>query len=218
MATSDTETDTARCGWQDTTTGEPCQNPVDDPDEHCYLHGSDGDVPDGHGAPEGNPGGKPGRSGPPGNSNAEGNPGNPDADGAPEGNTRAMEHGLHMTAERLLEVMDPEQREAVKGKFLEYRETCMNDSQALKLAVMYVMETDLMRKLIDGDQETTIYTDEGQPVDVFADKMVQALQGYRREIRLGLHYEGNSAQHTGGGSTGHDNLDVLVQDGDVNRN
>ena len=129
-----------------------------------------------------------------------------------------MKHGLHMTAERLLEVMDDQQREAVKGKFLEYRERCMNDSQALKLAVMYVMETDLMRKLIDADQEITIYTDDGQPVYAFADKMVQALQGYRREIRLGLHYEGNSAQHTGGGSTGHDNLDVLVQDRDVNRN
>ena len=94
----------------------------------------------------------------------------------------------------------------------------MNDSQALKLAVLYVIETDLMQKLIDGNQETTIYTDEGQQVDVYADKMVQALQGYRREIRLGLHYEGNSAQHTGGGSTGHDNLDALVQDWNVNQN
>jgi hypothetical protein len=36
-----------------------------------------------------------------------------------------------MTAERLLEVMDDQQREAVKETFLEYRETCMNDSQAL---------------------------------------------------------------------------------------
>jgi hypothetical protein len=71
------------------------------------------------------------------------------------------------------------------------------------------------RKLIDADQETNIYTDEGQSVEVFADKMVQALQGYRREIRLGLHYEGNSAQHTSG-ATGHDNLDSLVQDGNIN--
>lgn len=126
-----------------------------------------------------------------------------------------MTHGLHMTAERLLEVMDDQQRKAVKGKFLEYRKKCRNDSQALELAVMYVMETDLMRKLIKGDQETTIYTDDGQSVDVFADKMVQVLQGYRREIRLGLHYEGNSAKHTSGGSTSHDNLDALVE-GDVN--
>lgn len=124
-----------------------------------------------------------------------------------------MRHGLHMTAERLLEVMNDQQRESVKGTFLEYRDKCMNDRQAMKIAVLYVMETDLMRKLIDGDQETTIYTDEGQPVDVFADKMVQALQGYRREIRLGLHYEGNSAQHSGSRSTGHDNLNALVQDG-----
>jgi ADP-glucose pyrophosphorylase len=123
-----------------------------------------------------------------------------------------MKHGLHMTAERLLEVMDDQQREAVKGKYLEYQKKCMNDSQALKLAVMYVMETDLMRKLIDADHETTIYTDEGQPVDVFADKMVQALQGYRREIRLGLHYEGNSAQNTTDATSSHDNLDALIQD------
>jgi len=129
-----------------------------------------------------------------------------------------MRHGLHMTAEQLLEVMNDQQRESVKGTFLEYRDKCMNDRQALKIAVLDVMETDLMRKLIDGDQETTIYTDEGQPVDVFADTMVQALQGYRREIRLGLHYEGNSAQHTDGGSTGHNNLDALVQDGNINNN
>ncbi len=192
MAT--TETNPAICGWQNTTTGEPCQNPVSGPDDHCYLHGPHGDVPDGHGAPEGNPGGKPGRSGPQGNSNAEGNPDAP----PPDENTNAMTHGLHMTAERLLEVMNDQQREAVKGKFLEYRKKRMNDSQALKLAVLYVMETDLMRKLIDGDQQTTIYTDEGQPVQAFADKMVKAFQGYQREIRLGLHYEGNSAQHTGG--------------------
>jgi len=110
--------------------------------------------------------------------------------------------------------MDEDQKEAVRGKFLEYRDRCMNDSQALKLAVMYVMETDLMRKLIEGDQETTIYTDDGTPRQVFADKMVQALHGYRRELRLGLHYEGNSAQHQGGGGGGHDNLDRLVKSGD----
>ncbi len=128
-----------------------------------------------------------------------------------------MKHGLHMTAERLLEVMNDQQREAVKGTFLEYRDKCMNDRQALKIAVLDVMETDLIRKLIDGDQETTIYTDEGQSVDVFADKMVQAVQGYRREIRLGLHYEGNSAQHASDESSGHDNLDALVKDGNVNQ-
>ena len=45
-------------------------------------------------------------------------------------------------------------------------------------------------------------------------KMVQALQSYRREIRLGLHYEGNSAQHSSEGSSGHDNLELLYQDQD----
>ena len=123
-----------------------------------------------------------------------------------------MKHGLHMTAERLLEVMDEQQREAVKGTYLNYRDKCMNDRQALKLAVLDVMETDLMQKLIESDQETTIYTDEGQPVQVFAKEMVQALQGYRREIRLGLHYEGNSAQHSSEGSSGHNNLELLYQD------
>ncbi len=75
-----------------------------------------------------------------------------------------------------------------------------------------VMETDLMQKLLESDQETTIYTDEGQPVQAFADKMVDVLHGYRREIRLGLHYEGNSAQQASEESTGHDNLEVLYQD------
>ena len=121
-----------------------------------------------------------------------------------------MKHGLHMTVERLLEVMDEQQREAVKGTYLNYRDKCMNDRQALKLAVLDVMETDLMQKLIESDQETTIYTDEGQSVQVFAKEMVQALQGYRREIRLGLHYEGNSA-HTTKSRERHKNLDKLIK-------
>ena len=65
------------------------------------------------------------------------------------------------------------------------------------------LNSDLIQKLIKGDQETTIYTDEGQLVDVFADKMVRMLQGYRRAIRLGQYYEENSAQHTANTSTGH---------------
>ena len=77
--------------------------------------------------------------------------------------------------------------------------------------MLNVMETDLMQKLLESDQETTIDSDEGQPVQVFADKMVQALQGYRREIRLGLYYEGNSAHHSSEGSSGHDNLEILYR-------
>ena len=80
-----------------------------------------------------------------------------------------------MTAERLLEVMDEQQREAAKRTYLNYRDKCMTDRQALKLAVLDVMESDLMQKLIESDQKTTIYTDEGQPVQVFADKLVDTL-------------------------------------------
>lgn len=65
-----------RCGSTDTTDGEPCQNPVSDPDDVCFLHG-DGGPPEGHGAPEGN-------------DNAAGNDGGP-----MPGNDHAERHGLY---------------------------------------------------------------------------------------------------------------------------
>lgn len=196
----DTLEEQPRCGFQKED-GEYCRQmvPQDQPGGFCYMHPlEEKGVPDGHGASEGNDFAK----------------GNSGGDGAPEGNVRAMKHGLHMTAERLLEVMDPEEREEFKHRFLEYREKCMNQSQAMSLAAAAVLRNRIFTELFDGGLTREVYTDDGTPYDQFKKDDIQALQGFFREIRLGLHYEGNSAQHTGGGGSGHDNLDALVQDAD----
>jgi len=188
-----------RCGWdrdQDAPPGkegEFCRQRVglDEAGSWCYQHGDERVIPNGRGAPEGN-------------TFAEGNPGG----GPPEGNVNAMKHGLHMTAERLLEAMDERQREEFKHRFLEYQQGVMNDSQAMALAAASVMRNELMLDLLD-EGFTREIAPEGVPFDAFKKDDFQALQGFFREIRLGLHYEGNSAQHTGG-SAGHENLDLLV--------
>lgn len=176
----------------------PCQNPATD-GSRCWIdsHTEDPEeapvkASDGRGAPEGN-------------EHALGNDGGP-----PEGNVNAMQHGLHMTAERLLEVMDERQRSEFKNRFLEFRDGSMNDSQAMALAAASVLRIDILESLFDEGLERTTYTEDGQPYQQFKKADIQALQGFFREIRLGLHYEGNSAQHTGG-AAGHDNLDALVQ-------
>jgi hypothetical protein len=178
----------------------PCQNPPTE-GERCWIDShtedpeeSPGSVTDGRGAPEGN-------------DHALGNSG-----GAPEGNTRAMTHGLHMTAERLLEVMDDRQREEFKQAFLDFRDGCRNDRQAMKLAVYDTMETSIIQNLIDEALHEFVQSgeDPDDGYDRFMQEKIEAAQGFRREIRLGLHYEGNSAQHEGSDS-GHDNLDALVQ-------
>jgi hypothetical protein len=121
-----------------------------------------------------------------------------------------MKHGLHMTAERLLEVMDERQQEEFKHRFLEYRDGTLNESQAMAMAAAAVLRVDIMEDLFEEGLTRTTYTDDGQPYEQFKKSDIQALNGFFREIRLGLHYEGNSAQHSGGAS-GHDNLDALVQ-------
>ncbi|AGM11257.1 hypothetical protein HHTV1_1 [Haloarcula hispanica tailed virus 1] len=192
------EQDQERCGYP----GQegPCQNPATE-GSRCWIDShtedpedSPGSVADGRGAPEGN-------------DHALGNPGG----GAPEGNTNAMKHGLHMTAERLLEVMDERQREEFKHRFLEYQQKTLNDSQAMAMAAAAVLRVDILKDLFDQGLERTVYTDQGDPYQQFKKDDLSALQGFFREIRLGLHYEGNSAQHQGG-SSGHDNLDALVQE------
>jgi len=125
-----------------------------------------------------------------------------------------MRHGLHMTAERLLEVMDDRQQEEFKQAFLKYRDGCLNDRRAMKIAIYDVMETTIIRDLIEQGMHEFVQQGEAPDdgFDRFMQEKIEAAQGFGREIRLGLHYEGNSAQHTGGGSTGHDNLDALVKD------
>lgn len=178
----------------------PCQNPASE-GNRCWIesHTPDPDDPpkavtDGRGAPEGN-------------DHALANDG-----GAPEGNVNRMEHGLHMTAERLMEVMDDRQREELKGAFLDFRAGCRNERQAMKLAVFDVMETSILQDLIEEGLHEWVDTGEGPEdgFDRFMQEKIEAAQGFRREIRLGLHYEGNSAQHQGSAS-GHDNLDRLVE-------
>jgi len=185
-----------RCGYLKED-GDPCLQVVsqEEPGSYCYQHPpEEGNIPESRGAPEGN-------------SFAEGNPGG----GPPEGNTNAMKHGLHMTAERLLEVMNERQQDEFKHRFLEYRDGTMNESQAMAMAAAAVLRIDILADLFEDGLERTVYTDQGDPYQQFKKEDLQALQGFFREIRLGLHYEGNSAQHTGGGGSGHDNLDALVQ-------
>lgn len=186
------------CGYP--ASNGPCGNPATE-GERCWLEnhtkypglGPD-EVSDGRGAH-------------PGNEYAEGNDG-----GAPIGNARAMRHGLHMTAERILEVMDDRQQVEFKQAFLDFRTGCRNDRQAMKLAVFDTMETTIIQNLIDEALHEWVQTGEasGEGYDRFMQEKIEAAQSFRREIRLGLHYEGNSAQHEGS-SSGHENLDALVE-------
>lgn len=199
--------DTPRCGFQKED-GDHCLQPVDVDAagcEYCYQHPpEEADIPETRGAPEGN-------------DFAEGNPGGP---GAEEGNVNAMKYGLHMSAERLMEVMDERQKEVFKHRFMEYRDACMNESQAMALAAGAVLREDLLadlfeRRMEEGSFERTVYTDDGHEYEQFTKDDIQALNGFFRELRLGLHYEGNSAQHQSASSSGHGNLDALVQDSDA---
>jgi len=199
MGTDEQPAERDQCGYP----GQrgPCQNPATE-GSRCWIdaHTEEPDqepvkASDGRGAPEGN-------------QHALGNDGGP-----PEGNTNAMKHGLHMTAERLLEVMDERQQEEFKHRFIEYRDGTLNQSQAMAMAAAAVLRVDILKDLFDQGLERTVYTDTGDPYQQFKKDDLQALQGFFREIRLGLHYEGNSAQHQGG-SSGHDNLDAMVQDAD----
>lgn len=121
---------TPECGWEETTTGEPCQNTVDSPEDYCHLHGPDGEIPDGHGAPEGNSGGVAGRSGPPGNDNAVGNAGG----APPEGNQNALSHGLTATPVKLFDWLLEEDREAavwILNKLYDYAKDAPKDVYAV---------------------------------------------------------------------------------------
>lgn len=197
----DGQADQPVCGYP--ASNGSCQNPVTEEESgrcwlenHTEIPGTGPDsVTDGRGAHQGN-------------DYALGNDGGP-----PEGNVNAMQHGLHMTAERLLEVMDDRQQEEFKQAFLDFRAGCRNDRQAMKLAAFDTMETSIIQNLIDEALHEFVQAgeDPDDGYDRFMQEKIEAAQGFRREIRLGLHYEGNSAQHQGS-STGHDNLDALVKD------
>lgn len=180
----------------------PCQNPASE-GKRCWLESHTEEVGEGPEAVTD------GRGAPEGNQHALENDG-----GAPEGNVNGMEHGLHMTAERLMEVMDERQQAELRDAFLDFQAGCRNDRQAMKLAVFDVMETSILRDLIEEGLHEFVQSgeDPDDGYDRFMQEKIEAAQGFRREIRLGLHYEGNSAQHQGG-SSGHDNLERLVESG-----
>lgn len=104
------------CGYDDTkTTDRPCQYPVDDPDDRCYMHAEDGGIPEGHGSGDSPQGVKD-----PTASSTDG--------GAPAGNKNAMTHGLSAAQNDpagLLDWMeenDPDAYEWVERKFSSYLE------------------------------------------------------------------------------------------------
>lgn len=115
-----------------------------------------------------------------------------------------------MTSEAFLEVMEERQRDMLKAVFLEYRDVCEDNWQAMKLAALYVLETDAIRTLLARGHHGSEGADTNPTLDV--SELIDAVTAYRREIRLGLHYEGHSAHHRTE-STGHDNLDALVHGG-----
>lgn len=181
----------------------PCQNQPTE-GERCWIESHTESIEDQpHKASDG-------RAAPEGNDHAVGNPGG----GPPEGNTNAMVHGLEMTVERLAESFDEQQREEMKSLYLHYQDKVLNKNRALKLAIYEVMETTLLRDLAEEDMHEWVQTGEApeEGYERFMQEKTEAVLSYGREIRLGLHYEGNSAQHQGG-SSGHDNLDALIQDG-----
>lgn len=172
-----------------------CARRVADPDDVCWMHGDRG------GAPEGN-------------TNALDNDG-----GAPLDNINAMSTGVRMSLERKVEAIQEhgtdQQLQQYLGYFEEYAASALNESQAEALAALRVFEDDVATDLIANDHDTTVYTEDGTPVEVFDDSRTDAMLSYAREIRLGLHYEGLSTvgSDSGQGSRGHDNLDVLVTGG-----
>lgn len=106
--TDDADGDGPVCGFEETTTDQPCQFPVADPDDHCFMHEDDDGPPEGHGS------GSPDR-------NQLANQG-----GAPEGNKNALTHGLNSVEDDpagLLDWMqenDPDAYEWVERKFDRY--------------------------------------------------------------------------------------------------
>ncbi|QIB74750.1 hypothetical protein G3I44_10910 [Halogeometricum borinquense] len=207
---AETDADQPQCGWEDTTTGQPCQNTVSDPGENCYLHGEDGEVPDNHGSPRGVSGDKPGNSGPPGNKNAAGNPGG----GPPKRNANAVSHGLHASVEAMMRSLEDWERDAYKGYFTYYHhEKGLDQMQAKSLALIATFEDRCGVEVADSLYKT-VYSEDGNPMQVPKDKMIDAHLGYARERRLKEHYEGMSKHGSGSAESGHQNLDLLVNGDD----
>lgn len=184
-------TDGPRCESTDTNSGEPCQRQVSNPSDTCRLHPDDGELPDGHGAPKGN-------------RNAVGNDG-----GSPsKGNENAVKHGLYQSVKRRVHSLDSEQQRTYMAHVQNYQEQGVDTMQAVSLASAELLKEEVEVDLFD-DLFKTIYTDAGNQIDVPKSDMMDAWQGFKREIRMTRHHEGLSTL-SGGDSDGHANADLLV--------
>ena len=185
------------CGYSETTTDSPCERPVSDADAYCYMHPTDDtELPDTHGAPDGN-------------QSALNNDG-----GAPKGNENAVEHGLFRSLRRRVDALDGEQQEVFVGYLRHYNEQGVEPMQSASLAAAHVLKEEVELELFD-DLFKTICTDAGNPVEVPKDDLMTAWSGFKREIRMTRHHEGLSKHGADSESAGHDNLDMLMHSNDA---
>lgn len=147
---------TAICGSEDTEDASPCQRSVPE-GERCFMHDLSG-TDSSHGAPAGN-------------SNALGNDGGP-----PEGNSNAMNHGRHMTPERLRETFSGRERGLCMDLSEGHRERVpeYSSERAEEIATLQVMETRLSRRLLDK------LSGSGERVP---SRALDALRAYARDLR-----------------------------------
>jgi len=188
MTTESTDSDEQpTCSAPTDTTGDLCQRPVSTPEDRCYIHADDEGVPDNHGAPDGN-------------QNAVGNDG-----GAPAGNTRAVEHGLHMSVKRRLQLFkelgEPE-ISLFESYYVSYHGKVENESEAAALASTAVIRDRLEKHLLlDGVFYEDKVADPDELIEqgfsrdeamerAFVDKpktaTIEAYTAACREVRLGL--------------------------------
>lgn len=182
--------------------GDPCRRPVSEPGAACYLHPGDGDVPDTHGAPEGN-------------QNAVGNKGGP---GAPEGNFRALKTGAYVAAKRRLQFILEERGEMEAQVFANYFiqevESGATPNAAMKIATALAFSDELEEDLISNGFDRPLYQDGKHVADVLEDRKFDAMSSMWREARLLRREEGVTANSNGGGSSSvHGNKDRLIDQG-----
>lgn len=151
------EGDVHRCGSTDTTDGSPCAMRVSGPEETCYLHGEDGEVPDHQG-----------RSGKNQLARRRGADG-----GAPEGNRNGMTHGLY-AAERdpfglfdFFREEDPAKAASIRRWFWSYMgdapfEAYPGDADRYSPPVAEVVDVDAL-EAADDDQDDTVAVSQGAP-------------------------------------------------------
>ena len=182
-----------RCGSTDTGSGEPCGETVNGPEQRCYRHD-----------PE-----HPGKAGPPGNANAVANDG-----GAPNGNVNALKTGEHMSIQRKRDALLDHFGEGAARRYFEllkeYRQKCANPSRAIDIAADAAMNDAIRTEFFEDGGKTTKYADDGTPFEAFDSHRYEAIRRMDKRVARALDYEGVREKVSTGGSSGHDNLDLLV--------